>query len=111
MVILNITAFSIYHLFRGWGPFHYAAVLSSATLIMGFLPAFLRSRNWINQHVAGMYYSVIGLYAAFLSEIVTRIPGLPFAPMVGIGTAVVMVLGVWGSQKNQEKWMSYRATD
>ncbi len=107
MVILNITAFSIYRLFHGWGPFHYAALLSSATLIMGFLPAFFRSRNWINWHVAGMYYSVIGLYAAFVSEVVTRIPGLPFSLMVGLGTALVMAIGIWGFQKNQKKWMSY----
>lgn len=107
MVILNLTAFSIYHLFRGWGPFHYAAVLSSATLMMGFLPAFFRSRNWITWHVAGMYYSVIGLYAAFVSEVVTRIPGLPFFAMVSLGTAVVMVIGMRVFIRNRKIWMSY----
>lgn len=105
MLVLNGTALSIYHLFGTWGPFHYAALLSLATLMMGFLPAFFRVKNWMQWHVAGMYYSVIGLYAALVSEVVTRIPGLPFFWMVFAGTGLVMIIGVVNFGKYRRAWM------
>jgi hypothetical protein len=57
--------------------------------------------------MAFMYYSVIGLYAAFLSEIVTRIPGLNFGLMVGVGTGLVMLVGVTFFQMKKNKWVTY----
>jgi len=54
-----------------------------------------------------MYYSVIGLYAAFLSEIVTRIPGLNFGIMVGVGTGLVMLVGITFFQMKKNKWATY----
>jgi uncharacterized membrane protein len=42
MAIMLLTSFMIYDLFRGWGLFHYFSVVSSLTLIGGFVPAFLR---------------------------------------------------------------------
>lgn len=107
MLVLNGTALAIYRLFDGWGPFHYAALLSLATLLMGFLPAFFRVKNWIRWHVAGMYYSVIGLYAAFLSEILTRIPGLPFGFITGLGTAMVLTSGIILFNKFRSSWFKY----
>ena len=57
MVVLNATAFGIYRLLETFGPFHVAAILSLATLMMGFLPALFRTPgNWIEWHVPGMYY-------------------------------------------------------
>lgn len=105
MVVLNATAFAIYRLFGQWGPFHYAAVLSMATLAMGFLPALARIAGWKHWHVAGMYWSVIGLYAAFVSEVVTRIPGVNFGMMVGLSTAAVMLAGGAGFRRNGKRWM------
>ncbi len=111
MSALNGTALLIYRLFDGWGPFHYAALLSMATLLMGFLPAFFRMRNWIRWHVAGMYYSVIGLYAAFVSEIVTRIPGLPFGLMTALGSTIVMIIGVILFNKFQKAWLQHEVVN
>lgn len=91
MLGVNGTAFGLYGLFGRLGPFHFAALISLATLLAGIFPALLRIKNWLNLHVAFMYYSVIGLYAAFVSEVIVRIPGLPFGPAVGIATAVVMI--------------------
>lgn len=105
MLILNGTAFSIYRLFGGWGPFHYAATLSTLSLAMGILPAVFRIQQWRRWHVAGMYWSVIGLYAALVSEIVTRIPGVNFGLMVGLGTAAVMLVGWIVFLKNSRSWM------
>lgn len=40
-----------------------------------------------------MYWSVIGLYAAFAAEILTRIPKTPFFGMVGLATGVILLIG------------------
>lgn len=104
MVVLNITSFSIYRIFHGFGPFHIAAIISSLTLLGGMVPIVLRTRGWFQLHMAFMYYSVIGLYAAFVSEVVTRIPGVNFGLMVGIGTAVVMFLGIYFFQRKRSSW-------
>ncbi len=105
MLVLNGTSLGIYRLFGGWGPFHYAAILSLATLAMGFLPAIARTPGWKNWHVAGMYWSVIGLYAAFVSEVVTRIPGVNFGLMVGLATTAVMLAGGAVFRRNGKRWM------
>lgn len=106
MLVLNGTALGIYRLFGGWGPFHYAAVLSLSSLAMGILPALARTPGWKNWHVAGMYWSVIGLYAAFVSEVVTRIPGVNFGLMVGLGTTAVMLAGAALFRRNRKRWMA-----
>jgi hypothetical protein len=106
MVILNITALLIYRLFGRFGPFHVASIVSLLTLMMGILPAIFRRPkiNWLWYHMAGMYYSVVGLYAAFVSEIVTRIPGVPFFAVVGASTAIIMVAAVWWFSKESKSW-------
>lgn len=91
MLIVNGTAFGLYGLFGKFGPFHVAALVSLATLVAGMLPVMLRKSNWLIQHFSFMYYSVIGLYAAFASEVIVRIPGIPFGPAVGLATALVMI--------------------
>jgi hypothetical protein len=42
MVLLNATALAIYDLYGRFGPFHWAALGSLATLGAGFVPVFLR---------------------------------------------------------------------
>jgi hypothetical protein len=48
-----------------------------------------------------MYWSVIGLYAAFVAEILTRVPETPFFGMVGLATFLVIGLGyvIWFRKK------------
>jgi uncharacterized membrane protein len=106
MLIVNGTAFGLYHLFGRFGPFHIAALISLATLLAGMFPVLLRTNSWLNYHFAFMYYSVMGLYAAFASEVIVRIPGLAFGPAVGIATAVVMITAMIFFQKLSKKWIS-----
>lgn len=94
MLIVNGTAFGLYHLSEGFGPFHFAALISLATLVAGMVPVLLRTQSWMSLHLSFMYYSVIGLYAAFTSEIIVRIPGISFGPAVGIATATVMIIAM-----------------
>ena len=104
MAILNITAFMTYRLFGGFGIFHVAAILSSLTLVGGMIPAFKRQKGWIYRHFAFMYWSVIGLYAAFASEMLTRIPETPFFGMVGIATGVIMLAGTLAFIRSKKTW-------
>lgn len=86
MVVLIITAFMIYRLFGRFGVFHITAAVSAATLALGMVPVILRkpSESWLNLHFGFMYWSVVGLYAAFAAELLTRIPQKPFFRMVGV---------------------------
>ncbi|MFA0961267.1 DUF2306 domain-containing protein [Roseivirga sp. BDSF3-8] len=105
MGIMLITAFMIYRLFGGFGIFHIAAVVSSATLILGMVPAIRRSSpKWVIHHFSWMYWSVFGLYGAFAGEVLTRLPNSPFFTAVGASTAAVMLTGsiIW--RKMKPRW-------
>jgi uncharacterized membrane protein len=115
MLIVLITAFMTYKLFGTWGIFHWTAVISSLTLIAGLLPVYLRRpvKNYRSLHFSFMYWSIIGVYGAFVSETLVRMPkvviesGIPnstFYNMTGIGTALVMGLGVYYFLKLKPKW-------
>jgi len=109
MLIVNGTAFGLYHLFGRFGPFHIAALISLATLLAGMIPVLLRTNSWLNYHLAFMYYSVIGFYAAFASEVIVRIPGIVFGPAVGIATAVVMITAAILFQRLSKKWLKHNS--
>ncbi len=106
MMVLIITAFMIYRLFDGWGPFHYTTIISLVTLGLGMIPIWMKKPKgkWKYLHFSFMYWSVIGLYAAFAAEILTRIPGTSFIYMVGVSIAVIMVFGGVGFGMNKSKW-------
>jgi len=104
MVIVIGTAFGLYHLFGRFGPFHFAALISAATLAAGMIPVLFRTKSWLSLHLSFMYYSVIGLYAAFASEIIVRIPGIAFGPAVGIATALVMMTAIYLFRSLSTKW-------
>jgi len=86
MVAVNITAFSIYELFGGFGVFHFFALLSSFAIIGGIYTILFRKRlkNWEIQHLEIMCWSVVGLYAAFFSEISIRLLSVQY-PFLWIG--------------------------
>jgi len=117
MLGVNITAFMIYQLYNKFGIFHWMAVLSLSTLILGMLPVIMkRPKSYVTLHFNFMYWSVIGLYAAFTAETLVRIPdiviesGIPnstFYNMTGIATGIVMTLGAFFSIKNKKKWMKF----
>ena len=106
MVVLIATAFMIYRLFNGWGMFHYTTIVSLLTLAFGMLSIWTKkpAHKWQELHFSFMYWSVIGLYAAFAAELFTRIPDAPFMGMVGISSLGIIVAGGIGFKINKAKW-------
>ena len=115
MVVTLATAFMIYRLWGGWGIFHYAAVISSVTLIGGMIPVITRypTNSYIILHFSFMYWSVMGLYGAFFAEIMTRVPPLIFSDgntvsiflnTTGITVGIVMAVGGYYFYKHKDHW-------
>lgn len=101
MILLIATAFLIYRLFGRFGLFHVAAVVSAVTLAGGMIPAVLRRpKGWLGLHFSFMYWSVFGLYAAFVAESAVRLPvrtmftsARTFFTTVIVSTLVTMGVG------------------
>jgi uncharacterized membrane protein len=106
MIVLLVTSFMLYELFGGFGVFHIASVVSSVTLFMGMRPVFVRKGNWVLQHLSWMYWSVMGLYAAFASEVITRLLPVAFWSGIGIVVAAIMLGGAWVFRNNIKHWES-----
>ena len=113
MGILIISSLMIYRSFNGWGIFHYATLLSLIIIIIGMVPIWTKKpmNKWKYRHFSFMYWSVIGLYAAFAAEIFTRIPKTPFFGMVGLATGVILIVGgIFFGIKNA-KWIKVFETE
>ena len=95
MIALNVTALLIYDLYGRFGPFHIAAVVSLATVLAGLIPVVFRRprESWMRHHAALMCWSYVGLFAAFVSEIATRVPGVRFGWGVVAATIAVVIVG------------------
>jgi len=104
-----------YRLFGTWGIFHWTALVSTLTLLGGLIPILTKrpKNNYVTLHFSFMYWSVIGVYGAFVSETLVRIPKVVvesripnnvFYSMTGIGTGLVMGLGVYYFLKLKPKW-------
>lgn len=115
MLLLLVTAFMIFNLFGRWGIFHWAAVVSTLTLMCGMIPVIVKmpKPHYLSLHMSFMCWSVMGLYAAFLSEIFVRIPtmalqgGIPdkiFYNMAGLGSGIVMGIAVYYFLKLKPGW-------
>lgn len=115
MTVLLITAFMIYRLWGEWGLFHYAALISSITLLGGFIPIILKypKKSYVAFHFSFMYWSVMGLYGAFFAEIMTRLPNIlyedtgpstMFFNFLGITVGIVMTIGGIYFYKNKNRW-------
>lgn len=113
MLTVFITSFLIYRLWGGFGIFHFAAIMGFLTLMGGMVPVILKkpSGRWIGLHYSFMYWSVIGLYTAFVSETLTRIPETPFFGMLGIATFGVMIAATIGFYRYQKVWKRKFMTD
>ena len=117
MIGLIVTAFMIYHLFDKFGIFHWMAVLSTFTLLAGMLPILLKKpTGYISLHFNFMYWSVFGLYGAFVAETLVRMPSLvdqdtisaaTFYNVTGVAVGIVMFFGFWFMRKNQSKWQGF----
>lgn len=114
MVIVNATALMIFELYKKWGIFHWSALISLITVAGGFIPMIFKRGNYVALHFSFMFWSVIGLYSAFVAEILVRLPkmvidekGEPvtiFYQMVGIGIAVTYFIAVIYFLKLRYKW-------
>ena len=94
MVMLNLTALSIYDLFGRFGVFHWLAVASLVTVAAGLLHVWLRRPrgSWLECHGHAMSWSYAGLLAAFFAEIGARLPGVGFATGVLVPTLAVTAI-------------------
>lgn len=96
MVLLNVTALTLYRLTGMFGPFHVAALISLATLAAGIVAARRRhtgDRAWLMRHYFFMSYSYLGLVAAAVAETATRWPAIQAVaggPTVAFWAAVVI---------------------
>ncbi len=112
MLLLNGTALLIYRLFGRFGPFHVGAVFSFVTVVAGTAAAIGARRARVRRDAAGraralerhyqwMTWSYVGLAAAAVSEIATRMPalrprpgqGMAFGITVAVATLLVVTVG------------------
>ena len=109
MILVCGTAFGIYNLTGTFGIFHILACVALATLMGGMIPLFLKNiqKGYKVFHLWFMYYSVLGLYAAFASELIVRIPEKPFYPMVGMATGVIFLIGTVFIFWKERKWRHF----
>jgi uncharacterized membrane protein len=111
MLALNVTALLIYRLFGRFGPFHVGAVFSFVTVVAGTAAALgarrARARRdtatrarALELHYQLMTWSYVGLLAAAVSELATRVPALRPRPEQGlafgltVAAATLLVVGV-----------------
>ncbi len=108
MVVTLVTAFMSYQLTGRFGPFHVAAVFSSVCILGGMVPVMLKQRvkYYLYWHYYFINWSVVGLYAAFWAETLSRmVPMQQFWPVVvGIST-VTTALGGRLIRRNQHRYL------
>lgn len=113
MLLLLATAFMIYRLFGRFGVFHIAAIVSGVTLLGGMIPVIRRKpkNSWLNLHFSFMYWSVFGLYAAFVAESAVRLPiravftsAQTFFTVLIVSTLATMLVGQIIFFKSKKKW-------
>jgi len=97
MLGLNLTALVMYRLTGTFNSFHATALLSLATLILGMLPTRARpfAGFFVARHAYFMAGSYVGVLAATTGQIITRLPGFPFAVGVFIARSVVCSIGIY----------------
>lgn len=78
MLALNISAIPITNMTGSIGVFHIFVLFSFPTVILAiYYPLFGRRKsNWLMQHFTYMYWSYIGLFAAFIAEVMVRLPSV-----------------------------------
>lgn len=109
MVVVCGTALGIYRLTGSFMLFHVLAIVGFVTLVAGMAPILLRHRfpDLAAFHLWFMYYSVLGLYAAFASELLVRVPDQPFFAMVGVASGVVFAAGSAFIFWKQKVWSKF----
>lgn len=107
MVILIISSFGIYRLFGKFGLFHFFSIVATFSLLMGMIPMLKKQRTSkdYKTHFTRMYFSVVGLYAAFAAESFVRIPKLgSFWLVVAWSFILVVVTSILIFIRKQKEW-------
>jgi uncharacterized membrane protein len=94
MLALNFTALLIYEVFDGFGVFHWLALFSLASVLGGYQAVWRKFPGWKVPHAHFMVGSYVGLVAAAVAEVASRVPGWSFGASVIISSAVVLIAGV-----------------
>ncbi|REL36057.1 DUF2306 domain-containing protein [Thalassotalea euphylliae] len=89
MLLVNVTAIPITNMSGNIGLFHLFILLSLPTTLLAIyypLSARFSSKlsssnkdNWLMQHFAFTYWSYVGLIAAFIAEVMVRLPSIMLA--------------------------------
>ena len=111
MLILNISALSIYNLWGHFGPFHAAAIISLVTVLLGAFVVWRRSpaHNWRVAHAYWMSWSYVGLLAAAVAETSTRYLNFDFGWTVGIASTAVVLAGAMVINQHLPAMLGLRA--
>lgn len=114
MTIVLVTSFLMYNLYGRFGIFHFLATVSTITLLGGIVPMYLkRPSSYITMHFSFMYWSVLGLYGAFIAEILVRIPQAivqegaidpMFYNLIGLAVFIIMGVGYFFFGKKKKAW-------
>lgn len=109
LLLVCASAMGIYNLTGKFGIFHILAIIGFLTLVAGMIPMFLKNIKNKHKvfHLWFMYYSVLGLYAAFASELSVRIPEKPFYAMVGIASGGIFIIGSLFIFWKEKVWSKY----
>lgn len=84
LLLVNVSALLVYDELSGPGPFHVLAVVSLVTLSAGFVPALLRRPEgaWLGLHAYFMSWSYVGLVAAGVAQVATKLVGPGVLPVL-----------------------------
>lgn len=94
MLAMNATALLDYELYGFFGPFHWMALISLATVLAGYVSVRRRRPGWQIRHAFYMSGSYVGLIAAAVAEVASRVPGWAFGPSVFISSSIVIAVGI-----------------
>jgi len=104
------TALALYNLTGRLTPFHLAAAVSGATVLMGMITVLRRrpKKAWMGAHATWMAWSYVGLLAALVAESLTRfvMPAIAdvledgalwpaFWTLVAVGSFATFGAGAW----------------
>lgn len=107
MIVLIVSSFGIFRLFGKFGVFHFFSIVATTSLILGIKPMLKKQRTPkdYKTHFTRMYFSVVGLYAAFAAESFVRVPKLgSFWSIVAWSFILVLVTAIVVFIKKQKEW-------
>lgn len=95
LLLVNVSALSVYEDSAAAGPFHVLATVSLVTLFCGFVPVFFRRpvSRWPHLHAYFMSWSYVGLVAAGTAQLATMSSDLPGVILVGLPSVSIVIVG------------------